>query len=109
MAVPAPEGFGPGSPFGRGLCALVIHLHVTQAISFGRPARLLAEVSCGASAIATFAAGLETDGAAVRAAVTRPWSSGQAEGRINRIKPPERQSYGRASFDLPRRRVPMAA
>jgi transposase len=44
VAAPAPEGFGPGSPFGRGLCALVIHLHVTQAISFERLARLLAEV-----------------------------------------------------------------
>ena len=63
---------------------------------------------CGASAIATFAAGLETDSAAVRAAVTRSWSSGQAEGQINRLKLLKRQSYGRASFDLLRRRVLMA-
>ena len=65
--------------------------------------------TCDASAIATFAAGLETDGAAVRAAVTRPWSNGQAEGQINRLKMLKRQSDGRASFDLLRRRALMAA
>ena len=70
---------------------------------------LAAARTCGASAIATFAVGLEADGAAVRAALTRPWSSGQAEGQINRLKLLKRQSYGRASFDLLRRRVLMAA
>jgi transposase len=44
VAAPVPEGFEPGSPFGPGLCALIIHLHVTQAIGFERLARLLAEV-----------------------------------------------------------------
>lgn len=44
VAAPAPDGFEPGSPFGPGLCALILHLHVTQAISFERLARLLAEV-----------------------------------------------------------------
>jgi transposase len=44
IAAPAPEGVAPGSPFGPGLCALIIHLHVTQAIGFERLARLLAEV-----------------------------------------------------------------
>ncbi len=48
--------------------------------------------ACSAPAIATFATGLETDGAAVRAALTEPWSSGQAEGQINRIKLLKRQS-----------------
>ena len=33
---PAPESMEPGSPFGPGIQALVIHLHVTQAISFER-------------------------------------------------------------------------
>jgi len=64
--------------------------------------------ACSATAIATFATGLEADGAAVRAALTQPWSSGQAEGQINRIKLLKRQSYGRAGFDLLRRRVLMA-
>jgi len=44
VAAPAPEGFEPGSPFGPGLCALIIHLHVTQAISFERLARMMAEL-----------------------------------------------------------------
>jgi transposase len=44
IAAPAPEGFEPGSSFGLGLCALIVHLHVTQAIGFERLARLLAEV-----------------------------------------------------------------
>ena len=43
VAAPAPEGFEPGSPFGPELCALIIHLHVTQAIGFQRLARLMAE------------------------------------------------------------------
>ena len=44
VATPAPEGFQPGSPFGPGLCALIIHLHVTQAIGFERLVCLLSEV-----------------------------------------------------------------
>ncbi len=31
----------PGSPFGPGLAALILHLHVTQAVSFERLARLM--------------------------------------------------------------------
>jgi transposase len=72
--------------------------------------RWLAEAqACGIGAIETFAAGLDVDGAAVRAALTEQWSSGQAEGQINRLKLLKRQSYGRASFDLLRRRVLLAA
>lgn len=65
--------------------------------------------ACGIGAVETFAAGLEVDGAAVRAALTETWSSGQAEGQVNRLKLLKRQSYGRASFDLLRRRVLLAA
>ena len=65
--------------------------------------------ACGVRAIETFAAGLELDGAAVRAALTLPWSSGQAEGQITRLKLIKRQAYGRASADLLRRRVLLAA
>jgi transposase len=63
----------------------------------------------GIRALETFAAGLEQDGAAIRAALVRPWSSGQAEGQITRLKLIKRQMYGRASFDLLRRRVLLAA
>ncbi len=65
--------------------------------------------SCGVGAVETFAAGLEQDGAAVRAALTMPWSNGQAEGQITRLKLVKRSMYGRASFDLLRRRVLLAA
>ncbi len=63
----------------------------------------------GVRALETFAVGLEQDGAAIQAAITTPWSSGQAEGQITRLKLIKRQMYGRASFDLLRRRVLLAA
>src|SRR5215213_6269001 len=63
----------------------------------------------GVRALETFAAGLEQDGAAIQAALTTPWSSGQTEGQITRLKLIKRQMYGRASFDLLRRRVLLAA
>lgn len=64
---------------------------------------------CGVRAMETFAAGLEQDGSAVRAALTTPWSNGQTEGQITRLKLVKRTMYGRASFDLLRRRVLLAA
>lgn len=54
----------------------------------------------GAPAIATFATDLDVDDAAVRAGLALPWSSGQAEGGISRLKMLKRQSHNRASFDL---------
>jgi transposase len=63
----------------------------------------------GVRAMQTFAAGLQQDGAAIRAALTMPWSSGQTEGQITRLKMLKRQTYGRANFDLLRRRVLLAA
>ena len=51
-----------------------------------------------------FAAGLGKD-AAVRAALTCEWSNGQVEGQVNRLKTIKRQMFGRANFDLLRRRV----
>ena len=63
----------------------------------------------GVSAVATFAAGLQQDGAAVKAALTTPWSSGLTEGQVNKLKLLKRQTFGRAKFDLLRRRVLLAA
>ena len=51
-----------------------------------------------------FAAGLKQDEAAVKAALSLEWSNGQVEGRVNRLKLLKRQMYGRAKFDLLRRR-----
>jgi transposase len=65
--------------------------------------------SCGITALETFAAGLRQEAAAVRAALTLPWSSGQTEGHIAKLKLIKRQMYGRANFDLLRRRILLAA
>jgi transposase len=51
-----------------------------------------------------FAEGLKQDEAAVKAALSREWSNGQVEGQINRLKLLKRQMYGRARFNLLRRR-----
>ena len=52
-----------------------------------------------------FAASLRRDAAAVRAALSLPWSNGQLEAQVNRLKGIKRVGYGRAKFDLLRRRV----
>jgi transposase len=52
------------------------------------------------SALASFAAGIASDRAAVRAALTQPWSNGQTEGQITKLKLVKRQMYGRAKLDL---------
>ncbi len=44
FSAPPPAGMPPGSPFGPDLTALILHLHVTQAIGFERLVRLLDEV-----------------------------------------------------------------
>jgi transposase len=57
----------------------------------------------------SFAEGIDRDGAAVRAALTDPWSTSPVEGHINRVKTIKRQMYGRANYDLLRQRVLAAA
>ena len=64
---------------------------------------------CGVRVVESFATSLDQDGAAVRAALTLPWSSGQAEGQINRLKLLKRAMYGRAKLDWLRRRFLLAA
>jgi len=44
FSAPPPAGMPPASPFGPELVALILHLHVTQAIGFERLVRLLDEV-----------------------------------------------------------------
>ena len=55
--------------------------------------------------IQRFATGLRRDEAAITAAVSLPWSNGQVEGQVHRLKLIKRQMYGRAGFQLLRRRV----
>lgn len=56
-------------------------------------------------ALRSFAAGLKRDLAAVVNGLTMPYGSGAVEGTVNRIKTLKRQMYGRAAFDLLRKRV----
>jgi transposase len=53
-----------------------------------------------ASLVASFARGVTNDEAAVRAAITSPWSNGQTEGQSTRLKLVRRQMYGRDKIDL---------
>lgn len=57
------------------------------------------------SAYTGFVRGLRQDYAAVEQAFVSKWSNGQTEGQVNRLKMLKRQGYGRAGFDLLRRRV----
>ena len=59
----------------------------------------------GISALTGFANGIKQDLDAVTNALSLPWSNGQTEGQVNRLKLIKRQMYGRANFDLLRRRV----
>jgi transposase len=62
-----------------------------------------------ASLLASFANGLRADEAAVAAALGEPWSNGQTEGHITKLKLVKRQMYGRAKLDLLRARLLGAA
>jgi transposase len=53
----------------------------------------------------TFARGLLRDIEAVENGINMRWSNGTVEGHVNRIKSIKRQMYGRASFELLRKKV----
>jgi transposase len=67
----------------------------------------IAETS-GIPQLASFAAGIRKDHAAVLNGLTLSHSSGKVEGTVNKIKMLKRQMYGRASFRLLRKRVLLA-
>jgi transposase len=62
-------------------------------------------VDAEAGLMASFTAGIVQDIAAVRAALTEPWSNGQTEGQNTKLKLTKRQMYGRAKLDLLRARL----
>jgi transposase len=66
-------------------------------------------VEAAESELRSFASGLKQDEAAVRTALALPWSNGQTEGQITKLKLIKRQMYGRAKHDLLRARVLQAA
>jgi transposase len=59
----------------------------------------------GIQELKRFANGIQLDLAAVEAALTQPWSNGQTEGWVNKLKLIKRTMFGRAKFDLLRKRV----
>ncbi|MDX2644361.1 transposase [Streptomyces sp. NBC_00510] len=58
--------------------------------------------------LSRFAHHLERGLDAVTAGLTQPWNSGVVEGHVNRIKMLKRQMFGRAGFELLRKRVILA-
>jgi transposase len=62
-------------------------------------------VSSSIAPLAVFARGLRDDWEAVVAGLSLKWSNGPVEGAVNRLKMIKRQMFGRANFDLLRRRV----
>jgi transposase len=57
------------------------------------------------SLLVSFTKGLKADESAVAAALVEPWSNGQTEGQITKLKLVKRQMYGRAKLDLLRARL----
>ena len=64
----------------------------------------LAKVS-GVPELKAFAVKLLQDVEAVVASMVLPYSQGQTEGRVNKLKFIKRSMYGRGKFDLLRQRV----
>ena len=63
----------------------------------------------GITELKAFAVKLLQDTDAVVAAMVLPYSQGQTEGRVNKLKLVKRSMYGRGNFDLLRQRVLYAA
>ena len=96
-----------------------IHSEVERAITLGRQfiqmtrQRQADKLDAWSEAVADsgipelhrFVGKLDQDRAAVQAGLSLPWSNGQLEGQINRLKFIKRSMYGRAKFDLLRQRV----
>jgi len=61
--------------------------------------------SSGVYAMQRFAQMIQRDISAIRNAVVTPWSNGQTEGQINRLKTLKRAMYGRAGPELLRARM----
>ncbi len=60
---------------------------------------------CPVAPLRSLAKGIKRDYDAVKAALSYSYSNGPVEGQVNRLKLVKRQTYGRAGFDLLRKRV----
>ena len=71
----------------------------------GLNAWLIDARASGIYAMQRFAKTIRQDLEAVRNAMSEPWSNGQTEGQINRLKTLKRAMYGRAGVELLRARM----
>src|ERR1700677_1053443 len=71
----------------------------------GLDAWLIDARASGIYAMQRFAKTIRQDLEAVRNAISEPWSNGQTEGQINRLKTLKRAMYGRAGVELLRARM----
>jgi transposase len=86
------------------LAAAFFHLVRTRDAAALSPWLAQAQHS-GIAELAGFALGIRRDEEAVTAALQEPWSQGQTEGQVNRLKVLKRQMFGRAKPDLLRCRM----
>ena len=84
----------------RSFADMLTHLHGERLAAW-----IYAAEQAELPGITRFAASLTADLAAVTAGLSLPFSSGPVEGNVNRIKMIKRPMYGRAGFDLLRKRV----
>ncbi|MER7000948.1 transposase [Streptomyces sp. NPDC000410] len=92
------------------LDALAGHVHsfahmLTQLQGHQLPTWIKAATTADLPSLQRFARHLERDLDAVTAGLFQPWNSGVVEGHVNRIKMLKRQMFGRAGFELLRKRV----
>ncbi|MER5933948.1 transposase [Streptomyces sp. NPDC002054] len=78
---------------------------LTQLEGHRLPEWIEAASSANLPALQSFARHLERDLDAVVAGLSLPWNPGVVEGHVNRIKMLKRQMFGRAGFELLRKRV----
>jgi transposase len=100
----APQALSPLADAAHGLAqrfVQMIHDRDVQALD-----AWLAEATASAvPELQRFAGSLRRDYAAVSSALKLPWSNGQVEGQVNRLKLIKRQMFGRAKLALLRLRV----
>ncbi|MER5838874.1 ISL3 family transposase [Streptomyces prasinus] len=78
---------------------------LTQLQGHHLPEWIEAATTADLPSLQRFARHLARDLDAVTAGLSQPWNSGVVEGHVNRIKMLKRQMFGRAGFELLRKRV----
>jgi transposase len=85
----------------QSLCAIIRERRAVEELDTW----LTATQQSGVAEIKALASSLQMDRVAVAAALSLPWSNGQVEGQVNRLKFLKRSMYGSAGYDLLRARV----